>query len=172
MLVDHPQYQVIRELGRGGMGIVYLVKHRLTDRKEAIKLLWPSLVERPGIRSRFIREIQSAAQLDHPNICTTFTAFEDGGSLGLVMEYITGSDLAKVISKRGPFSFKSGCGLAVQMCDGLAHAASRGVIHRDIKPANIMIANSPQGLRVKILDFGLARVLSTQQQDANDLTIR
>lgn len=170
VLANNPQYQVIKELGRGGMGIVYLVKHRLTDRQEAIKLLMPSLVAQPGIKSRFIREIQSAAQLNHPNICTTFTAFEEGGSLGLVMEYISGTDLAKAVRKRGPFSFKLGIGLALQMCEGLAHAASRGVIHRDIKPANIMLTNSPQGVRVKVLDFGLARVLSAEQ-GTNDLTV-
>lgn len=170
-LMHHPQYAIERELGRGGMGIVYLVRHKLTGRREALKVLMPSLVERHDIRIRFIREIQAAAQLDHPNICRTLNAFQDGELLGLVMEYLPGSDLAQVVNKYGPLSVRTACSLAIQLCEGLQHACGKGMIHRDIKPGNLMVDKTPQGLRLKILDFGLARGLIDQSPDQKDLTV-
>ena len=170
-LIDHPQYAVEREIGRGGMGIVYLVKHKLTGRQEALKVLMPNLVERDDVRIRFMREIQSAASLDHPNICRTLNAFNDGKVLGLVMEYLTGSDLAQFITKYGPTSVRTACSLAIQLCTGLQHAHEKGMIHRDIKPGNLMIDNTPKGLRLKILDFGLATGIMDESPDQKALTV-
>lgn len=171
-LIDHPQYAIERELGRGGMGIVYLVKHKLTGRREALKVLMPSLVEREDIRIRFLREIQAAASLDHPHICRTLNAFNDGKVLGLVMEYLPGSDLAHFVLQNGPMPIRSACSLAIQLCAGLQHAHEKGMIHRDIKPGNLMVDQSPKdGLRLKILDFGLARGMMDDSPEQRALTV-
>ena len=170
-LIDHPQYAVEREIGRGGMGIVYLVKHKLTGRHEALKVLMPNLVERKDIRIRFLREIQSAASLDHPHICRTLNAFNDGKVLGLVMEYLPGRDLAQFVKRHGPIPIRTACSLAVQLCAGLQHAHEKGMIHRDIKPGNLMVDKSTKGLRLKILDFGLARGMMDDSPEQKALTV-
>ena len=169
-LANHPQYKIVRELGRGGMGIVYLVQHRLTGREEAIKVLMPELVQRSDVRSRFLREIQAAAKLDHPHICRTLNALEEGELLGLVMSLVPGNDVASLVRQQGPFPVQAAAELAVQACEGLQHASQLGMVHRDIKPGNLMVQQCEGKLHLTILDFGLAKGASELNQNDGQLT--
>jgi len=108
-LADHPDYEVIRELGRGGMGVVYLVRNKLMGRLEVLKVVGGHLVERPGVRDRFLREVESVAKLQHKNIVTAYSATRLGESIVLAMEYVDGDDLAKVVKSGGPMPVLSAC---------------------------------------------------------------
>src|SRR5262249_55420828 len=101
-LADHPDYEVIRELGRGGMGVVYLAQNTLMGRPEVLKIVGSHLITRPGVADRFLREIRSAAKLHHTNIVTAYSALRLGESLVLAMEYVEGLDLAKIVKAKGP----------------------------------------------------------------------
>ena len=168
-LIDHPDYEVIRELGRGGMGVVYLVRNKLMGRLEVLKVVGGHLVERPGVRDRFLREVQSAAKLQHKNIVTAYSAMRLGESIVLAMEYVQGDDLAKKVKTEGPApSVVHACKYFViyQAALGLQHAHERGMVHRDIKPANLIHARDGKKAIVKVLDFGLAKVTSEGQADS------
>ena len=164
-LVDHPQYEVIRELGRGGMGVVYLARNKLMDRLEVLKVLSKEMLGKQGRSDRFLREIQSAAKLHHPNVVAAYTAFPLGERLCFAMEYVEGDDLAKLVRVRGPLPVLNACYFAYQTAQGLAHAHERGMIHRDIKPGNLILFRQGKKGTVKILDFGLAKVTSEQRID-------
>jgi serine/threonine protein kinase len=164
-LVNHPQYEVIRELGRGGMGVVYLVHNKLMDRLEVLKLLSQEMLGKQERVDRFLREIQSAAKLHHPNVVAAHTAFPMGKMLVLAMEYVEGDDLAKLVRARGPLPVLNACYFAYQTAQGLQHAHERGMIHRDIKPGNLILFRQGKKGTVKILDFGLAKVTSEQKID-------
>jgi len=165
-LVDHPDYEVIRELGRGGMGVVYLVRNKLMGRLEVLKVVGGHLVERPGVRDRFLREVQSAAKLQHKNIVTAYSAMRLGESIVLAMEYVDGDDLAKEVKSGGPMPVINACYFIYQAALGLQHAHERGMVHRDIKPANLIVAREGKKAIVKVLDFGLAKVTSEGQADS------
>ncbi len=146
-------YEVVRALGAGGMGAVYEVRHLISNRREAIKILLPDLEGNQDLAERFLREIRLQASLSHPAIATMHTALRHNNQLLMVMEYVEGESLDKVLQRRG-----MGLGLAIeittQLLDALDHAHSHGVVHRDVKPANIMVV---AGNKVKLLDFGIAR---------------
>ena len=165
-LVDHPDYEIVRELGRGGMGVVYLARNKLMGRLEVLKVVGGHLVERPGVRDRFLREVQSAAKLQHRNIVTAYSATRLGESIVLAMEYIDGEDLAKMVKSRGPLPVVHACYFIYQAALGLQHAHERGMVHRDIKPANLIFAVEGKKGVVKVLDFGLAKVTSEGQADS------
>ena len=165
-LVDHPDYEIVRELGRGGMGVVYLARNKLMGRLEVLKVVGGHLVERPGVRDRFLREVQSAAKLQHRNIVTAYSAMRLGESIVLAMEYIDGEDLAKMVKSRGPLPVVHACYFIYQAALGLQHAHERGMVHRDIKPANLIFATEGKKGVVKVLDFGLAKVTSEGQADS------
>jgi serine/threonine protein kinase len=165
-LVDHPDYEIVRELGRGGMGVVYLVNNRLTGRLEVLKIIGRHLIERPGVGERFLREIRSAAKLQHPNIVTAYTAMRLGESLALAMEFVDGLDLAKVVKTKGALPIAHACYYIHQAALGLQHAHERGMVHRDIKPANLILARDGKRAILKVLDFGLAKVTIEGQVDA------
>jgi serine/threonine protein kinase len=164
-LVNHPQYEVIRELGRGGMGVVYLARNKLMDRLEVLKLLSQEMLGKPERVERFLREIQAAAKLHHPNVVAAYTAFPLGKMLVFAMEYVEGDDLAKLVRARGPLPILNACYFAYQTAQGLQHAHERGMIHRDIKPGNLILFRQGKKGTVKILDFGLAKVTSEQKID-------
>jgi serine/threonine protein kinase len=166
-LVDHADYEVVRELGRGGMGVVYLVKNRLMGRLEVLKIIGRHLVERPGVVDRFLREIRSAAKLQHPNIVTAYTAMRLGEGLALAMEYVDGFDLAKMVKTKGALPIAHASYFIQQAALGLQHAHERGMVHRDVKPANLILARDGKKAIVKVLDFGLAKVTSEGQSDSN-----
>jgi serine/threonine protein kinase len=165
-LVDHPDYKIVRELGRGGMGVVYLANNKLMGRQEVLKVVGRHLVERPGVGDRFLREIRSAAKLHHPNIVTAHSAIRLGESLVLAMEYVEGLDLAKMVKTKGALPIAHACYFIHQAALGLQHAHERGMVHRDIKPANLILARDGKKPIVKVLDFGLAKVTSEGQTDS------
>jgi serine/threonine protein kinase len=154
-LDGHPRYQVLALLGAGGMGAVYKARHLLMDRLVALKLIHRRLLEKPEAVERFRREVRAAARLAHPNIVTAHDADQAGGSHFLVMEFIEGVSLARLVSERGPLPVAQACEYVRQAALGLQHAFEHGMVHRDVKPQNLML--TPQG-QVKILDFGLAHV--------------
>jgi serine/threonine protein kinase len=159
-LIDHPRYRVVRLLGQGGMGAVYLAEHRVMERPVALKVMRTDLVRDAASVDRFRREVRAAACLSHPNIVTAYDAEQVGALHFLVMEYVEGTDLARRLALAGPLPVAEACSHIRQAALGLHHAFEQGMIHRDIKPHNLMLArggtNEPFG-RVKILDFGLAR---------------
>jgi uncharacterized protein (TIGR03067 family) len=156
-LAEHPRYRVRELLGVGGMGAVYRAEHLLMERPVALKVINRSLTDRPALVERFRREVKAAARLAHPNIVTAFDAEQAGDTHFLVMEYVEGTSLARVLAERGPLPVAEACAYARQAALGLQHAHEQGMVHRDIKPHNLML--TPGG-RVKILDFGLARFAS------------
>jgi serine/threonine protein kinase/WD40 repeat protein/formylglycine-generating enzyme required for sulfatase activity len=164
-LANHPQYAVTRELGRGGMGIVYLARNKLMDRLEVLKLLSQEMLGKQERVERFLREIQAAAKLHHPNVVAAYTAFPMGKMLVFAMEYVEGDDLAKLVRVRGPLPVLNACYFAYQTALGLQHAHERGMIHRDIKPGNLILFRQGKKATVKILDFGLAKITSDQKVD-------
>jgi serine/threonine-protein kinase len=161
-LADHPRYKILRELGSGGMGVVYKAEHRIMDRIVAIKVLAPHLTSRAGAAERFLKEVKVAARLTHPNIVTVFDAEEVGGLLFLVMEYVEGINLDRVVAKKGPLPIPMACHFVKQAALGLQHAADKGMVHRDIKPQNLM--GTRKG-HIKIMDFGLARIVRNDNED-------
>jgi hypothetical protein len=169
-LRSHPDYAILRELGRGGMGCVYLAKNKLTQRLEALKVVNPRLFDEPGMAQRFLREIRSAARLDHPNIVKVHTALQVGALVVLVMEHVEGEDLGKVVAARGPLPVAEACACARQAALALQHAFEQGMVHRDVKPANLILARAGGTAMVKMLDFGLAKVTRENEETAHHLT--
>ncbi len=149
-------YEIVRELGHGGMGQVYLVRNLISDRIEAMKVLLPDLAQQGDLANRFMREIKVLASLDHPNIAQLRTAFTAENQLVMIMEYVEGDTLAERL-QAGPFSAPDALNYISQVLTALSYAHGKGVIHRDIKPSNMML--TPKGV-VKLMDFGIAR--STQ----------
>lgn len=163
-LRHHCRYRFIRELGRGGMGSVYLAEHRMMKQFRAIKIITPSQSGNPRAVERFKREIALLSKLCHPAIVQGFDGEDAGGLYLLVMEYIEGESLAQVLERRGPLPIGTACEYARQVAFGLQYAHEQGLVHRDIKPANLMLTTAGQ---VKILDFGLARLTSESQPEAS-----
>ncbi|OYV84728.1 MAG: hypothetical protein B7Z73_14885, partial [Planctomycetia bacterium 21-64-5] len=159
-LANHPDYELIKELGQGGMGTVYLAKNRMMDRMEVLKVISKSLLDRPGALERFQQEIRSAAKLAHPNIVAAYSVLRPGDLLVFAMEYVRGQDLSQVVKQRGPLPVANAAFYIHQVAQGLQHAHETGMVHRDIKPNNLMLAISGKKHVVKILDFGLAKASS------------
>jgi serine/threonine protein kinase/Flp pilus assembly protein TadD len=149
------RYQILEELGRGGMGIVYKARDTKLKRIVALKFLPPALTHISEIKDRFMREAQAAAALDHPYICTVHECDEAEDKTFISMAYIQGLSLKKKI-KSGPLELDEALRIAAQVAEGLQEAHKNGVVHRDIKSANIMVTENGQA---KIMDFGLARVM-------------
>jgi serine/threonine protein kinase len=150
-IISH--YQILEQLGGGGMGVVYRAEDIRLKRPVALKFLLPQLNFDEEAKQRFMQEAQAASALDHPNICTIYEVDQaEDGQMFIAMAYCEGETLKNKISK---LAISAGVDFAIQMAQGLGQAHKHGIIHRDIKPANIMITND--GL-VKILDFGLAKL--------------
>jgi len=153
-----PHYELDTEIGRGGMGVVYRAKDRRLKRTVAIKVLPPELAFRSEIKTRFLREAETAAQLNHPNIVDIYAVDEAEGIVFFVMAYITGDNLAKRLHDHGALSVDETRRTLRDVADALAYAHERGVVHRDIKPDNILIDG--QSGRPMVTDFGIARAVS------------
>lgn len=147
-------YRIIKKLGAGGMGEVYLAEDTRLNRKVAIKFLLPESISDEQAKKRLIREAKAAANLDHPNICSIYEVREQDQYNFIVMQYIEGESLSKRI-QQDSFEVSEAIALAVQVAEALSEAHSHGIIHRDIKPQNILITFRGQA---KVLDFGLAKV--------------
>lgn len=164
LVKDLEDYEVLKPLGKGGMGLIYLVRHRLTNRTEVLKVLRPELAERKRLKDRFMREVQMAARLDHPNVVKTYTAI-DRGFLGLVIEYVPGLDLDSMVKQYGPLRVENAASIIAQVARGLDYAVGRGLVHRDIKPSNILVSKSGQTLTAKLSDFGLCKDIEFDEAD-------
>ncbi len=149
-------FKLVRELGRGGMGIVYEAFQASLGRRVALKVLGPHATRADKARERFQREAQAAAALHHPNIVAVFGTGEQDGQLYYVMELIDGRSLEDLLPAGRPLEARRAARIALQAAAGLGHAHSRGVIHRDVKPANILVGD---GDAVWVADFGLAKVV-------------
>jgi uncharacterized protein (TIGR03067 family) len=187
-MIDHPRYRILELVGTGGMGAVYKAEHRLMQRTVALKVINPKFIQSKQAVERFRREVQAAARLQHPNIVHAYDAEQAGDVHYLVMEYVPGTDLGKVLEERGPLPVAEACEYVRQAALGLQHAHEHGMVHRDIKPQNLMVTRSParassparsaskgddptppllaqRAGTVKILDFGLASLTSQAAHD-------
>jgi serine/threonine protein kinase len=184
------QYVILDKIGGGGMGEVYKARHALMDQVVAIKVIHSQHFATPGIEQRFLREIRALSRLDHPNIVRAQYADRVGDTHFLVMEYVEGTDLARLVRERGPLPVAVACAYVRQAALGLQQANEHGLVHRDIKPSNLLAADPPlaplgrgvaasplaplgrgvggEGL-VKILDLGLA-AFHEEQPAAEGLT--
>jgi len=145
-------YVIVDWIGQGGMGQVFKAVHDMLGRECAIKVL-PLSKSTPESISNFRREIRTQAQLDHPNLVRAFDAGEDGNVHFLVVEYVAGTDLRRLVRTKGKLSVQQASNIVKQSAEGLAHAHNHGLIHRDIKPGNILV--TPEGI-AKVSDLGLA----------------
>jgi hypothetical protein len=155
------RFEIVRLLGRGGMGQVYEANDRLLRRTVALKLLPTEQADDPHFRQRLHREARALAALKHPNICAVHDVGRYDGQDVLVIEYLEGETLAARVRRTGRISLTEMVQIAVDICKALQYAHSRGVIHRDLKPANIMLTSEG----VKLLDFGIARFVASDPVD-------
>ena len=146
-------YRILKKLGQGGMGVVYLAEDTKLSRQVALKVLAEELQRSPESLARFRTEARAAAALNHPNIATLYSVEEADGQVFITMEYVDGPPLRKFIPAQG-LELKKFFQWAVPLADAFSHAHERGIVHRDIKPDNILIAKDQSP---KVLDFGLAR---------------
>ncbi len=153
-----PTYTTIRQLGRGGMGVVFQAKNNESGRMVALKLIVPESAATRSAIDRFLREMSVISQLKHPNIVEWLEQGMTRGQLWFTMEYVAGTNLeALATAEPGRYPIHQACRMASQVLKGLEHAHALGFVHRDIKPENILIGSSPAGLVAKISDFGLAK---------------
>lgn len=179
--IDQPppalaNYEIVKELGRGGMGIVYKAKQLDTGRVVALKVLRKERLGSIDLISRFRREALAAARVQHPNIVQVYEAELEGDTPYIAMEYVPGITLQKLVEDGGPLPLGQACDFIRQTALGLEHAAEQRLVHRDIKPSNLMVL-APEGLPlpsrpvVKILDMGVARLLQLAEQDVSLTTL-
>jgi serine/threonine protein kinase len=165
----HDRWRILAELGRGGMGEVYLAEHIALGRKEAIKILMPSLAADPHFVSRFRREARAVNRLRHPNIISIY----DFGQLNdnrfyLSMEYADGESVYRLLKMAGRFDITRALHVLGQLAYAVHHAHSRGVVHRDLKPDNLILVGVDETL--KVLDFGVAKIVASDHQDSMALS--
>jgi tetratricopeptide (TPR) repeat protein/predicted Ser/Thr protein kinase len=158
-MIEH--YEIQRRLGAGGAGVVYLANDTLLQRPVVLKILRTGLLSAEQLRSTVLREARLASAIEHPNVCAIYEVGENGDEGFIVMQYVPGQSLDKLIA-RGPASLQLVLSVGIQIADGLQAAHALGIFHRDLKPQNVMLTD---GGLVKILDFGLARRL--RPEDAN-----
>ena len=148
------RYSIDRELGRGGMGVVYLAHEVHLDRLVAIKLLPPDKAADPALRARFLGEARMAAKLSHPHIVPIHSVDETAGFVFYVMAFVDGETLTQRVRTRGPLPASEGTRVLREVAWALAHAHTQGLVHRDVKPDNILLENGTG--RALVADFGIA----------------
>jgi serine/threonine protein kinase len=154
-------YRIDRELGRGGMGVVYCAEQARLGRLVALKLITPELAGDPDFRQRFERESRLAASIEHPNVIPVHEAGEADGVLYIVMRYVEGTDLRAMIRRQGRLDPARAADIVAQVGTALDAAHSRGLVHRDIKPANILVASISERDHAYLTDFGLTKRISS-----------
>jgi serine/threonine protein kinase len=154
------RYHILKRIGEGGMGRVYLGEHVKMNRQCAIKVMNPALVNDNESATRFAREASSAARIIHPNVAAVFDFGESDGLVYLVMEFVDGEPLSRILAREAPLSVDRSVDLTRQIADGLGAAHELGIIHRDLKPDNILVARTRAGKEVaKVVDFGIAKAM-------------
>jgi serine/threonine protein kinase len=154
------RYHILKRIGEGGMGRVYLGEHVKMNRQCAIKVMSPALVNDHQSAARFAREASSAARIIHPNVAAVFDYGESDGLVYLVMEYVDGEPLSDLLAREAPFALDRALDLARQIADGLGAAHELGIVHRDLKPDNILVTRTRVGREVaKVVDFGIAKAI-------------
>jgi len=156
------RYQLLEQLGTGGMSNVYRARDLMLERNVAIKVLHENYSKDQSFQDRFRQEARAAANLSHPNIVTVHDFGYDFAQLFIVMEYIPGKDLKTILRQRGRYTVEEGIPIIVQACAGIGYAHRAGLVHCDIKPHNMIVTSDS---RLKVTDFGIARALSTIQPD-------
>jgi len=150
------RYEVVEEIGTGGMGKVYRVFDKKINEMVALKIIRPEIGTDKSILERFSQELKTARKIAHRNVCRMFDIGEESGTHYITMEYVTGEDLRSLIRRIGQLTVGKTIDIAKQICDGLAEAHALGIVHRDLKPQNIMIDREG---KPKIMDFGIARFI-------------
>ena len=160
------RYHVLKKLGEGGMGQVYLAEHVKMGRKSAVKVMNPGMVNDADAISRFNREAANASRINHPNVAGIYDFGETSdGLIYLAMEFVEGESLTSLVEKNGALAPIRAANIAKQAADGLAVAHDMGIVHRDLKPDNIMIAKNRDGSDcVKVVDFGIAKAAGAENQ--------
>ena len=165
------KYRLDTRIGAGGMGAVYRATRVMIGDQVAVKILHADQLRDPEAAERFRREAQAAARLKHDNVVTIHDfGVADDGTLFLVMEFVEGESLRRLIEREGPVPPSVAAEILAQVCSALDEAHAQGIVHRDIKPDNILVTRRPAGLHVEVLDFGIARVGHTAAAPAGDLT--
>src|SRR6188768_4073591 len=152
------RYEIVRELGRGGMGTVLLARDRALDRPVALKVLPPEFAAQSDLRERFLRETRMAAGFSHPNIVPVFAVEDRPDLLAFAMGYVEGESVAQRVRRSGPLTTREAVRLLQDVGYALSYAHGRGVVHRDIKPDNVMLERATG--RAMVLDFGISRSMT------------
>ncbi|XZE54545.1 protein kinase domain-containing protein [Planctomycetaceae bacterium SH139] len=155
------EYEIVRPIGRGGMGSVYLARHTKLGREVALKVLASHRLADARMRDRFESEMRAVGRLSHPNIVTAHDAREVNGTAVLVTELVSGMDLGQLLQRTGTLSLSNACEIVRQIAVALSYTHQQGFVHRDIKPSNVMLSASGE---VKLLDLGLARLQYGEHQ--------
>ena len=165
------RYRILKKLGEGGMGVVYLAEHVVIEKKIALKVLFPDLTRRSDLVQRFLQEAKSASRIGHENVIdiTDFGQSPEG-YVFIAMEYLVGQDLGQLLKASGPLPWARAQPIVLQIVKALRAAHERGIVHRDMKPENVFVVPRDDGREfVKVLDFGIAKVLGLDE-DAPRLT--
>jgi eukaryotic-like serine/threonine-protein kinase len=161
------RYRLIEQIGSGGMAVIYKAQDMELGRLVTVKVLRPSLVSDPEFLMRFKREAQAAANLSHPNIVIVYDVGQDGPKTHyIVMEYVPGQDLKKLIRARSSFEVDEALAIIIEVCKGVGYAHRAGLVHCDVKPQNILV--TPDN-RIKVTDFGIARALTGAAPQVEDM---
>jgi serine/threonine-protein kinase len=163
------RYRVLEVIGRGGMGVVYRVEHLRMGKIAAMKVLHRDLASEPDVVARFEREAAAISKLHHPHTVQVFDFGNTGSALYLIMEYVRGVDLARMIQRDGPLPWSRAAPLLGQVCSALQEAHELGIVHRDLKPENVLVTRSGGGRDyAKVLDFGLAKLEERKSPSMTD----
>jgi len=154
------RYRLIAQQGSGGMAVIYKATDLALGRMVAVKILRPSLTNDPEFLKRFRQEARNVANLSHPNIVTVHDVGQDGNTHYIVMEYVDGEDLKRLIRAGSPFSIDRALSIAIKICAGVGYAHRAGLVHADVKPQNVLVTEND---KVKVTDFGIAQALSATQ---------
>src|SRR5262245_21503497 len=152
------KWVIFKELGRGGMGRVYLAQEEMSGKTAAIKILAAELAQEAGFLHRFQREIETLSKLDHPNIVRFYESGFENDLYFYAMEYVEGQSLDEALAKKGRLPWSDVLDIGLQVCPALRHVHDHGIIHRDLKPPNLI--RTPAG-QIKLMDFGIAKVFAS-----------